>query len=193
MKQRWTFRCYPNNYQQKELNKVFGCCRYVYNWALSERTKAFKDGKRMNYNQSSAALTKLKKDSEHIWLNEVSCVPVQQSLRHLQTAFVNFFEKRTGYPSFKKKSHRQGAEFTRSAFKYDSGNCNLVISKIGRIKIKWSRVLPSYPTTVTIIKNPSGRWFVSFVIEATDKKFPKTKLAVGIDFCISRLATLSTG
>lgn len=193
MKQRWTFRCYPTEYQQKELSKVFGCCRYVYNWALSERTKAFKDGKRMNYNQSSAALTKLKKDSEHVWLNEVSCVPVQQSLRHLQTAFVNFFEKRTSYPTFKKKSYRQSAEFTRSAFKYNIDNRNLVLSKIGRIKIKWSRILPSYPTTATIIKNPSGRWFVSFVIEAKDRKFPKTKQVVGIDFGVFRFATLSNG
>lgn len=193
MKQRWTFRCYPTERQQKELARVFGCCRYVYNWFLSERTKAFKDGKRMNYNQSSAALTKLKKDSEHKWLNEVSCVPIQQSLRHLQNAFVNFFEKRASYPAFKKKSHRQGAEFTRSAFKYDIDNRNLVLSKIGRIKIKWSRVLPSYPTTATIIRNSSGRWFISFVVEVKDREFPKTKESVGIDFGISRLATLSNG
>jgi len=145
----------------------------------------------MNYKQSSAALTMLKRDSDHFWLNNISSVPLQQSLRHLQSAFVNFFEKRSGYPIFKKKSHRQSAAFTRSAFKYGANNHNLVLSKIGRIKIKWSRILPSYPTTVTLIYKPSGRFFVSFVVEVKDQKLPKTKEVVGIDFGISRLATLS--
>jgi putative transposase len=67
----------------------------VYNWALRLRTDNYKAGKTINYYDSSAALTKLKTQEDHAWLNEVSCVPVQQTLRHLQTAYRNFFDKRT--------------------------------------------------------------------------------------------------
>jgi len=193
MKQRWTFRFYPTSKQKRILAQHFGCVRFVYNWALAERTKAFKDGKKMNYNQSSAALTKLKKNKEYSWLNDVSCVPTQQTLRHLQVAFVNFFEKRAGYPNFKKKSHRQSAEFTRSAFKFNQINHNVSVAKIGRLKIKWSRRLPNYPTTATLIRKPSGKYFVSFVVEVKTKPLPKTKARIGIDFGIARLATLSNG
>ena len=98
MKQRWTFRCYPTPEQEQILARTFGCVRYVYNWALSERTKAFQRGERMNYAQSSAALTVLKRQPETVWLNDVSSIPTQQALRHLQTAFANFFATRTAYP-----------------------------------------------------------------------------------------------
>src|SRR3954447_21605477 len=99
----YRFRFYPSPDQEQILARTFGCVRYVYNWALRLRTDAWHEGERVNYTQSSIALTELKQAKKTEWLNEVSSVPVQQSLRHLQGAFVNFFEKRTGYPTFKKK------------------------------------------------------------------------------------------
>lgn len=193
MKIRWSFRYYPTPEQARELARTFGCCRFVYNRFLTERTAAFQRGDRMNYVQTSAALTKLKKDPEYAWLNDVSSVPLQQSLRHLQTAFRNFFEKRSCYPSFKKKTHRQSAEYTRSAFKFEVGNQRLILAKLGPLKIKWSRYIPVEPTTVTLIRQPSGRYFVSMVVEITPQQLPNTGTAIGIDFGISRLATLSNG
>jgi len=118
---------------QTENAKSNGCCRFVYNRFLAERTAAFQRGGRMNYVQTSAALTKLKADPQYAWLREVSNVPLQQSLQHLQTAFRNFFEKRAEYPSFKRKKGRQAAEYTRSAFRFEVGNQRLTLSGLGRL------------------------------------------------------------
>jgi putative transposase len=166
---------------------------FVYNRFLNERTAAFQRGERLNYNQSSAALSELKRDPEFGWLNDVSSVPTQQALRHLQTAFRNFFDKRTGYPSFKRKDGKQSAEHTRSAFKFELGNQRLIVAKLGRLKVKWSKHVPVNPTTVTVIKKPSGRYFVSVVVDVAPAPLPETGETVGIDFGISRLATLSNG
>ncbi len=193
MKQRWTFRCYPTDEQAHALARTFGCVRYVYNWGLAQRTQAFQRGERMNYAQSSVALTELKRQPETIWLNAVSSVPVQQALRHLQTAFRHCFEKRAGYPSFKRKDGKQTAEYTRSAFRFEIGNRRLLLAKIGPLKVRWSRSVPVEPTTVTVIRKPSGRYFVSLVVDVQPVPLPKTGESVGIDFGVSRLATLSTG
>jgi len=193
MKQRWTFRCYPTPEQEQILAQTFGCTRYVYNWALSERTKAFQRGERMNYAQSSAALTALKRQPETIWLNDVSSIPTQQALRHLQTAFANFFAKRAAYPSFKRKDGRQSAEFTRSGFGFDVGTRRLTIAKVGNLKVKWSRRVTCDPSTVTVIRNPSGRYFVSLTVDVDVAPLAETGQSVGIDFGVARLATLSTG
>ena len=94
----YKFRCYPTPEQEVILAKTFGCARFAYNYMLRQRTDAwFKDKKRVCYHETSAMLTALKKQPEFVWLNEVSSVPVQQSLRHLQTAFGNFFAKRAKY------------------------------------------------------------------------------------------------
>lgn len=147
----------------------------------------------MGYHASSAALTSLKQQDDHAWLREVSCVPTQQALRHLQTAFRGFFEKRTGYPAFKRKHDKQTAEYTRSAFKWDALNRRLIIAQLGRLKIRWSRAFVSSPTTATITKDRAGRYFVSLVFDEQIESLPRTSEVVGIDLGISRLATLSTG
>lgn len=191
MKVRYTFRCYPTDPQAQELSRVFGHSRFVYNWALQMRTDAWARGQRINYNQSSAALTVLKKTPEHAWLNDVSCVPLQQSLRNLQTAFSNFFTGQAKYPRFKTKRHKQSAEYTTSAFKYADGLLSL--AKIGRLTVRWSRSFTSIPSTVTISQTPAGRYFVSLVLDEPWPSFPKTGQSVGVDLGINRLMTLSNG
>jgi putative transposase len=192
MRQRWTYRCYPTPEQEQFLARTFGCVRYVYNWALAARTTAFKNGERMNYAASDKALTALKRQPETVWLNEVSSVPLQQALRDLQAAFAAFFDKRTGYPTFKKKGARAAARFTKAAFRFSDGN-RIDIAKMGVLRIRWDRPLPSDPSSVTVIREATGRFFVSFVVEVETKPLPATGQQVGIDFGISRLATLSTG
>jgi putative transposase len=180
--------------QVKELSRVFGCCRYVYNWALNLRSEAWRtEQKRISYFNTSAMLTVLKKQDATKWLSDVSCVPTQQSLRHLQTAFLNFWAKRGKYPTFKKKRNKQSAEYTVSAFKWDVINKNLVLSGLGRLDIHWSRSFKSIPTTVTIIKEPSERYYVTLCLDEAVKPLPKTGKKVGVDLGVNRLATLSTG
>lgn len=193
MKVRWTFRCYPTPEQEESLARTFGCCRFVYNHFLHERTAAFTRGERIGYHQTSRMLTELKRNPEYAWLNEVPSVPLQQALRRLQTAFRNFFEKRAAYPTFHKKTGKQSADFTRAAFRFELGNQRLILAKLGTLKVKWSRKVPVEPTTVTVIKKPSGRYFVSLVVDIQPAPLPKTGKAVGIDFGINHLGILSTG
>ena len=97
------FRAHPNKEQQILINKTFGCCRLIYNKCLGMRNDAYDKGEKIGYTQTSAALTALKKEDDFAFLNEVDSVALQQSLRDLNTAFTNFFQKRAARPSFKSK------------------------------------------------------------------------------------------
>jgi putative transposase len=108
----YRFRFYPTPGQEVILARTFGCARFAYNHMLRLRTDAwYQRQERVGYHESSAALTALKKTPEQAWLNEVSSVPVQQALRHLQTAFANFFARRAKYPDFRRKDGVQSAEY----------------------------------------------------------------------------------
>lgn len=193
MKARWTFRCYPTPEQEQHLARTFGCVRYVWNWALALRSEGFRAGERIGYPETDRRMTLLKQQPETVWLNEVSSVCLQQSLRDLQTAFSNFFDKRTAYPSFKKKEGYQSANYTERGMTFDPATRALKLAKIGAIKVKWSRrVIPS-PSSVRLIRKPSGKYFVSLVVDTQPAPLPATGESVGIDFGINRLATLSTG
>ena len=96
------YRIYPTSAQRLELTQTFGCTRYIYNWALALRTNSYyQENVSLSYTDTSNALTKLKKDPEKPWLKQVSAVPLQQALRHLNTAFINFFSGRSKYPRSK--------------------------------------------------------------------------------------------
>src|SRR5579859_6508886 len=126
VKRAYRYRFYPTPEQAHNLACTFGCCRFVYNWALKLRTTSyFQHGVRLNHHDVSAAMTALKKQEGTAWLKEVSSVPLQQALRHLDTAFTNFFEKRNDYPTYKKKHGRQSATFAASAFTWDGTSLTL--------------------------------------------------------------------
>ncbi|WUU94704.1 RNA-guided endonuclease TnpB family protein [Actinoallomurus sp. NBC_01490] len=104
MKRAFKYRFYPTDAQAAELSRTFGCVRKVYNLALEARSEAWRSRReRVGYNATSAMLTAWKKTEELAFLNEVSSVPLQQALRHLQTAFTNFFANPVRYPRFKAK------------------------------------------------------------------------------------------
>lgn len=196
VKRSFKYRFYPTNEQAAELSRTFGCARLVYNRALQERTQAWlTEQRRISYVQSSALLTEWKKTEELDFLAEVSCVPLQQALRHLQAAFGNFFNKRAKYPRFKsKKKSRASAEYTRSGFKWRDGR--LTLAKMAEpLDIRWSRPLPegNQPTIVTVSRDSAGRWFVSMMCDDTIDPAPTTTTQVGIDVGLTSLATLSTG
>jgi putative transposase len=102
MEKAYRYRFYPSPEQESLLRRTMGCARLVYNKALAARTEAwFERQERVGYSQTSSMLTSWKQQEDLDFLNEVSCVPLQQGLRHLQTAFTNFFAGRTKYPNFK--------------------------------------------------------------------------------------------
>ena len=195
IKRAYRFRCYPSPEQEVILARTFGCARFAYNHMLRLRTDAwFKEQKRIDYHATSAALTALKKQPEFVWLNEVSSVPVQQALRHLQTAFANFFAKRARYPSFKRKDGPQSAEYTTSAFKWDGKA--LKLAKMGTpLDVRFSRTIPraAKVTTVTVSKDAAGRYFVSMLCDDTVAPKPEAASRVGIDLGLTHFAILSTG
>jgi putative transposase len=188
---RQQFRFYPTRAQESMLARVFGSCRWAYNTMLRIRTDAYANGEKINYVKSSEIFTKLRHAPETRWLEDVSSVPTQQSLRHLQSAFQAFFDKRAKYPTFKKKRGKQSAEYTVSGFKFKDGI--LSVAQLGNLDVRWSRKFSSSPTTVTITKNPSGMYYVTLVLDEVFEHLPKTNAEVGIDLGINRLATLSTG
>ncbi|MER5422200.1 RNA-guided endonuclease TnpB family protein [Streptosporangium roseum] len=194
VKRAFKFRFYPTPEQASELARTFGCARLVYNKALEERSRAYTlEGRKVSYVQSSAALTEWKRTEELAFLNEVSSVPLQQALRHLQAAFTNFFAKRAKYPTFKsRKKSRLSAEYTRSAFTYRDGR--IALAKMsGPLNIVWSRPLPdgADPSTVTVSKDAAGRWFVSILCEDTIGPLDPTEGMIGIDAGITSLLVLS--
>lgn len=195
IKRAYRFRFYPTPEQELILARTFGCARFAYNYMLRLRTDAwFKEQKRVGYHETSALLTELKKTPEHAWLNEVSSVPVQQALRHLQTAFANFFAKRAAYPAFKRKDGPQSAEYTTSAFKWDGKS--LKLAKMDEpLAIRWSRQIPKAAkvTTVTVSKDAAGRYFVSLLCDDTVSPKPEVTGKVGIDLGLTHFAILSTG
>ncbi|MEV0054038.1 RNA-guided endonuclease TnpB family protein [Saccharopolyspora shandongensis] len=195
-KRAYKYRFYPTEEQAAELSRTFGCVRKVYNMALDARTRAwYTEQRRVNYNETSAMLTAWKKTDELAFLAEVSSVPLQQTLRHLQGAFTAFFDKRTKYPKFKsRKKSRQSAEYTKSAFKWRDGQ--LALAKMREpLNIVWSRPLPegAEPSTVTVSRDAAGRWFVSILVETAVDHLPATDSAVGVDAGIESLLTLSNG
>ncbi len=194
VKRAYKYRFYPTPEQAGELARTFGCVRLVYNKALEERTRAYTlQGRRVSYAESSAALTLWKKTPELAFLGEVSCVPLQQALRHLHAGFANFFARRARYPTFKsRKKSRASAEYTRSAFRWRNGR--LWLAKMDDpLDIVWSRPLPegADPSTVTVSRDAAGRWFVSILVEEKIPPLATTEHVVGVDAGISALVTLS--
>ena len=189
------YRFYPTAEQENLLRRTMGSTRLVYNRALAARTEAwYERQERVGYNETSSMLTEWKKDESLSFLNEVSCVPLQQGLRHLQKAFSNFWAGRAKYPNFKKKRNGGSAEFTKSAFKFRDGQ--VFLAKCAEaLPIRWSRLLPNgvEPSTVTVKLSPAGRWTVSLWVDVNIEPLPISSSSVGIDLGITSLAVLSTG
>ena len=195
MEKAYRYRFYPTTEQEQLLRQTMGCVRLVYNKALAARTEAwYERQERVDYVLTSSMLTSWKQEVELGFLNDVSCVPLQQGLRHLQKAFSNFWDGRTKYPNFKKKHHGGSAEFTKSAFRWKNGR--LFLAKCSEpLPIVWSRELPtgSEPSTVTVKLSASGQWHVSLLVNTDIEKLPKINKSIGLDVGITSLIVTSDG
>ncbi len=194
-KRAYKYRFYPTDEQKNILARTFGCCRYVYNWALNVRANAYQQsGVRLYYNDLSTALTQLKKQAETSWLSDVSSVPLQQSLRHLDKAYQNFFEGKGKYPTCKKRRSQQSATYVKTAFQWDGEH--LTLAKMAEpLALRWSRSLPkgSKPSSVTISKDAADRYFVSILVEQDIPHLKPVEQTVGADLGLKDFVILSTG
>jgi putative transposase len=189
----YKYRVYPTKEQVGEMSQLFGHTRFVYNYFLRIRQDAwYNNQEKINYHDTSALLTQLKKEPDFLWLKDVSSVPLQQALRHLHTGFLNFWSGKAKHPTFKKKTRKQSATFAASAFKWSDGK--LTVGKItGVIDIRLSRKFEGKPSTVTLSKDSYGRYFVSLLVEEYIALKPVIKKTIGIDLGISNVVITSDG
>jgi putative transposase len=203
MQLRYNYRLYPSPGQQQALARAFGCARVVFNDALRARQEAHATGRPyLTDAELSARLTAAKATPERAWLGEVSAVVLQQALADLTAAYRNFFASirgdrkglKVGLPRFRsRKDHRQAIRFTANARFKVLPNGKLRLPKIGDVPVRWSRDLPSAPSSVTVIKDAAGRYFASFVVQAGPGILPETGPVVGIDLGLTHFAVLSDG
>ena len=188
----YKFRIYPNAEQKEQLAQTFGCARFVYNWALSNKKEAYKNNIKKSANDVSKELTALKKDPNFIWLKDVSSVCLQQSLMNLDNAYQRFFKKQGGFPTFKKRSNRQSARYVKSAFTFKNGQLKLA-KQDKFMKVKFSRPLTGDINSLTVSKDPDGKYYVSFLVKETYQPPNKSAKQIAIDLGIKDFATFSDG
>jgi putative transposase len=196
VKRAYRFRFYPTPRQERRLAREFGAARWVWNHALAETSRAWKEHqKRLSIVEMSRRVTVLKRSRSHAWLAEVSSTVLTQSLRDLERARVNFFAKHAAYPRFKKRSFAQAVRYQldpRQKTTWRAGE-RLVLPRLGRLRLVWSRLPLSRPLMVTLRRDAIGRYFVSFAVEEQIAPLPVATSAIGIDVGLRSTVALSDG
>ncbi|MFI2338276.1 RNA-guided endonuclease InsQ/TnpB family protein [Nocardia rhamnosiphila] len=202
MQLRYNYRVYPTPGQQVSLARAFGCARVVYNDALRARRDAYVSGEKISDTEvQRRVVTEAKRTPERAWLGEVASVALVQACQDARTAYRNWFDsisgkrkgRRIGAPRFRsRKDNRQAIRLTRNGFTLRE-NGRLYAAKIGELEVRWSRELPSVPSSVTLIKDAAGRYFVSFVVQVDERPLSLVESEVGIDLGLTTFAVLSSG
>ena len=186
----YKYRMYPNKEQKEYFAKCFGCVRFIYNRMLSDKIEYYNKTKQ-KLNNTPAQYKK-----EFPWLKEVDSLALANAQMNLQTAYNNFFKRpEVGFPKFKSK------KLHRDSYTTNNQNGTVVISdkyiklpKIGSVKIKKHRTFDGLIKSVTISKNPSGKYYVSVLVEQIEKeKLSESESAIGIDLGLKEFCITSDG
>ena len=195
----YKYRLYPTKTQEVLLAKHFGCARYIYNYGLERKIKSYSETKKsLSRFTIQADLPKLKKTESTKWLSEVNSLSLQAALLNLDRAFTCFFKEKKGFPKFKSKhDNRQSFQVPQNTeVDYDAKRVYLPKFKDG-IKCKFSRIFKGKIKTSTISRTPTGKYFISILVETNDSIPNKAPIdenkAVGVDLGIKTFATLSDG
>ncbi|MCB5031967.1 IS200/IS605 family element transposase accessory protein TnpB [Streptococcus mutans] len=189
----YKFRIYPSKEQEILIAKTIGCSRFVFNHFLAKWNDTYKaTGKGLTYNSCSSQLTQLKK--EVVWLKEVDSIAIQSSLKNLADAYSRFFKKQNDAPRFKSKKNKVQSYTT----KHTNGNIAIVgnkikLPKLGLVRFAKSREVHGRILNATVRRNPSGKYFVSILVETEVQPLEKTGSSIGIDVGLKTFATLSDG
>ena len=195
---RYRYRIDPTSLQRQALAKAFGCARVVYNDALAERQRAYLAGERIGDTEiQRRVITQAERTPERAWLTEVASVALVQACQDARRAHRNWMDsltgkrkgRRVGQPRFRTKHGRQSIRLTRNGFAL-SGT-RLYLAKVGRLRVRWSRELPSVPSSVTVIREPDGRYHASFVVERDPTPRPAVSRTAGIDLGLVWFATIA--
>ena len=187
------FRIYPNKEQKTFIQQTLGCCRLIYNRGLAMRKEGYEKGEKIGYCQASAMLTELKKREEFAFLKEIDSIALQQSLRDLDRGFVNFFQKRASYPTFKSKHNRFQSYRTVN----QKDNIRIVgryikLPKLGYVKVRQSMEVGKIHH-VTIEYTPSGKYFAVLNVDFEPEPRPNQGGTIGIDVGIKTFYSDSNG
>ena len=189
----YKFRIYPSKEQEILIAKTIGCSRFVFNHFLAKWNDTYKaTGKGLTYNSCSSQLTQLKK--ELVWLKEVDSIAIQSSLKNLADAYSRFFKKQNDTPRFKSKKNKVQSYTT----KHTNGNIaiegnKIKLPKLGLVRFAKSREVHGRILNATVRRNPSGKYFVSILVETEVQPLEKTGSSVGIDVGLKDFAILSDG
>lgn len=197
---RYRYRMYPTSGQAQMLARTFGCARVVFNDCIRLRGQAHAADQKLADSQiQTQVITLAKQTPERAWLGEVASVALVQACQDARRAYLNWFDslagrrkgRKAGKPQFRRKSSRQSVRLTRNGFSLRGEK--VYLAKVGEVKVRWSRELPSDPSSVTVIKEPDGRYYLSFVCERPPQRLPVTGQEAGIDLGLYRLVTTSDG
>ena len=200
MQVRYRYRIYPSAGQRQALAQVFGCARVVYNDCLRVRDAAYAAGEKISDTEVQRRVVTLAKATpERAWLAAVASVALVQACQDARRAYKNWFDSLTGrrkgpkvrHPKPKRKRGRQSIRLTRNGFALHGKR--LYVAKVGDIRVQWSRALPSVPSSVTVIREPDGRYYASFVVERAVTPLPICDREVGIDLGLASLVVTSDG
>jgi putative transposase len=198
MQLRYRYRIDPTPGQCQALARAFGCARVVYNDALAERQRAFQAGERVSDTEvQRRVVTFAKQTPERAWLAEVASVVLVQACQDARRAYRNWFGsltgkrrgRRVGRPRFRTKHGRQSIRLTRNGFALHG--TRLYVAKVGDLRVRWSRSLPSAPSSVTVIHEPDGRYYASFVVDRHPTPLPPAPRSAGIDLGLVSFATIA--
>ena len=191
----YSFRFYPTKQQEQQLAKNFGCARFVYNHCLRMRNLAYqRRDEKLNSIALSRHITRLKKTKRYIWLNAVPASILVQSLLDLDKAFVNYFKKLAKRPKYKKKKNTQHIRFQldqRCVVNNYMAGKKLKLTRLGELKVIWSRIPKGTPKMVTVTKTAAHKYFVSFSCEEEIGIKAKTYKEIGIDVGIKDVIVTS--
>lgn len=188
----YQYRMYPNSIQRDVIANTFGCCRFVSNYFLEERIRAYKEtGRGLSYFGTCAMLTELKK--QKTWLKDIDTNALRGALHKLDTAYKNFFAKRAGYPKFRSKKGKQSYQTTNNHNSIRVSGDKIQLPKLGWVKIKNSRDFDGKIIYATVKMVPSGKYFVTLRIEFDNEPLPNAGGVIGIDVGIKKFYTDSNG
>jgi len=197
---RYRYRLYPSAGQQQALARAFGCARVVYNDCLRVRYEAYAAGEKISDAEvQRRVITLAKATPERAWLAEVASVALVQACQDARRAYKNWFDSLTGrrkgpkirHPKPRRKHGRQSIRLTRNGFALHRER--LYVAKVGDITVGWSRDLPFVPSSVTVIRDPDGRYYASFVVQREATPLPDCDREVGIDLGLTSLVVTSDG
>jgi putative transposase len=195
---RYRYRIDPTPGQRQALARAFGCARVVYNDALAQRRRAYQAGEPISDTEvQRRVITLAKQTPQRAWLAEVASVALVQACQDARRAHRNWLDsvsgrrrdRRVGRPRFRTKHGRQSIRLTRNGFALHGSR--LYVAKVGQVRVRWSRTLPSVPSSVTVIREPDGRYYASFVVDRDPTPLPPVARTAGVDLGLTWFAVVA--